>query len=156
VREQVTANAQAFRARSEEVDRAVRACIEQVPSGQRKIVTDHDAFVYFTERYGIESVGAVIPSLSSQGQPSAGELAELERTIERENVQAVFPESGLNPKLAERLAQDTGVSSDFQLYGDTLAARDEPAGTVLGALAANATAMVRGMSGGKLTCDIEV
>jgi zinc/manganese transport system substrate-binding protein len=156
VREQVTANAQAFRARSEEVDRAVRACIEQVPSGQRKIVTDHDAFVYFTERYGIESVGAVIPSLSSQGQPSAGELAELERTIEREKVQAVFPESGLNPKLAERLAQDTGVSSDFQLYGDTLAARDEPAGTVLGALAANATAMVRGMSGGKLTCDIEV
>jgi ABC-type Zn uptake system ZnuABC Zn-binding protein ZnuA/ABC-type Mn2+/Zn2+ transport system permease subunit len=155
VREPVAANAEAFRARTEEVDRAVRACIEQVRADRRRIVTDHDAFVYFTERYGIESVGAVIPSLSSQGQPSAGELAELEETIEREGVKAVFPESSLNPKLAERLAQDTGVTSDFRLYGDTLAARDEPAGTVLGALGANATAMVRGMSGGKETCDIE-
>jgi ABC-type Zn uptake system ZnuABC Zn-binding protein ZnuA/ABC-type Mn2+/Zn2+ transport system permease subunit len=155
VREEVTANAEAFRARAGEVDRAVRACIEQIPQDRRRIVTDHDAFVYFTERYGVESVGAVIPSLSSQGQPSAGELAELEETIEREGVKAVFPESSLNPKLAERLAQDTGVTSDFQLYGDTLGAQDEPAGTVLGALAANATAMVQGMSGGTETCEIE-
>lgn len=156
VREAVTANAGAYRAKLDEVDRAVRACIDQVPEDRRRIVTDHDAFAYFTERYGVESVGAVIPSLSSQGQPSAGELAELERTIEREGVKAVFPESSLNPKLAERLAQDTGATSDHQLYGDTLAARDQPAGTVLGALAANATAIVQGISGGKETCDIEV
>lgn len=151
---QIGANADAYREQVEDTDAQVRACIERIPEAERKIVTDHDAFVYFTERYGVQSIGAVIPSLSSRGQPSAGELAELEATIEDEGVQAIFPESSLNPKLAERLARDTGVSADHRLHGDTLAARDEPAGTVLGALAANATAMVEGMSDGKETCEI--
>ena len=151
---EISANADAYRAKVTAVDEAIRACLDQVPKADRKIVTDHDAFVYFTERYGVESVGAVFPATTTQGQPSAGDLAELERTIKDEKVQAVFPESSLNAKLAERLADDTGVSSDRALYGDTLGAADTPEGTILGATAANATAMVEGMTGGKETCKI--
>ena len=40
---------------------------------QRKLVTDHDAFNYFAKRYGIDVVGAVIPSQTTQAQPSAGD-----------------------------------------------------------------------------------
>ncbi len=150
----IAANADRFRARVAATDTAIRACLDRVPAAERKIVTDHDAFVYFTERYGVTSVGAVFPSQSTQGQPSARDLAELERTIKRENVRAVFPESSLNPKLAQRLAADTGVSSDHELYGDTLGAPGTPAGTVLGAAAVNAEAMVEGMTGGKVRCRI--
>jgi ABC-type Zn uptake system ZnuABC Zn-binding protein ZnuA/ABC-type Mn2+/Zn2+ transport system permease subunit len=153
---EITANADAYRTKVAAVDQAIRACLAQVPEADRKIVTDHDAFVYFTERYGVESVGAVFPATTTQGQPSAGDLAELEQTIRDEKVQAVFPESSLNPKLAERLADDTGVSSDRTLYGDTLGAVGTPEGTILGASAANATAMVEGMTGGKETCKIPV
>lgn len=153
---QIAENADAYRAKVSAVDEAIRECIERVPKADRRIVTDHDAFVYFTERYGVTSVGAVFPATTTQGQPSAGDLAELEQTIKEAGVQAVFPESSLNPKLAERLADDTGVSAGRTLYGDTLGAEGTPAGTVLGAAAANATAMVEGMTGGKETCDIPV
>jgi len=56
-------------------------------------VTDHDAFGYFADRYGIQVVGAVIPSQTTQAQPSAGEIAHLIALIRREHVKAVFPES---------------------------------------------------------------
>ena len=57
-------------------------CIDSVPAARRKLVTDHDAFGYFAHRYGIEVVGAVIPSQTTQAQPSAKDLSELAKTIE--------------------------------------------------------------------------
>ena len=42
------------------------------------------------------------------------------RSIEREHVQAIFPESSINPKLADAIARETGASADHTLYGDTL------------------------------------
>ena len=154
-KDQITANADAYRAKIKKVDGQIRACLNKVPANERLIVTDHDAFVYFTERYGVTSKGAVFPSTSTQGQASAGEVAALEKLIREEKVKAIFPESSLNPALAERIASDTGASSDYTLYGDTLGAADSPEGTVLGAEAANAKAMVAGMTGGKERCTIE-
>ena len=48
---------------------------------------------YFADRYGIEVVGSVIPSLSTQAQPSAGDIAELVEQVRDEGVEAVFPEA---------------------------------------------------------------
>ena len=154
-KDQITANADAYRAKIKKVDEQIRACLNKVPANERLIVTDHDAFVYFTERYGVTSVGAVFPSTSTQGQASAGEVAALEKLIREKKVKAIFPESSLNPALAERIASDTGASSDYTLYGDTLGAADSPEETVLGAEAANAKAMVAGMTGGRERCTIE-
>lgn len=153
-RKQIEANADAYRARIRKVDEEIRACLDKVPEKDRVIVTDHDAFVYFTERYGVRSVGAVFPSTSTQGQASAGEVAELEKTIREEKVKAVFPESSLNPALAEQIAGDTGASSQYTLYGDTLGPSDGPEGSVLGAAAANAEAVAAGTSGGTVRCSI--
>lgn len=153
-RKQIEANADAYRARIRKVDAEIRACLDKVPEKDRVIVTDHDAFVYFTERYGVRSVGAVFPSTSTQGQASAGEVAELEKTIREEKVKAVFPESSLNPALAEQIAGDTGASSQYTLYGDTLGPSDGPEGSVLGAAAANAEAVAAGTSGGSVRCSI--
>ena len=153
-RKQIEANADAYRARIRKVDEEIRACLDKVPEKDRVIVTDHDAFVYFTEAYGVRSVGAVFPSTSTQGQASAGEVAELEKTIREEKVKAVFPESSLNPALAEQIAGDTGASSQYTLYGDTLGPSDGPEGSVLGAAAANAEAVAAGTSGGTVRCSI--
>lgn len=153
-RKQIEANADAYRRTVRRVDAEIRACLDKVPKEERVIVTDHDAFVYFTERYGVRSVGAVFPSTSTQGQASAGEVAGLEKTIRKEKVKAIFPESSLNPALAERIASDTGASSQYTLYGDTLGPRGAAEGTVLGAGAANAEAVAAGTSGGKVTCSI--
>jgi ABC-type Zn uptake system ZnuABC Zn-binding protein ZnuA len=141
-------NANSYIARLHTLDREIARCFAQVPRAQRKLVTDHDAFGYFAQRYGITVVGAVIPSTTTQAQPSAGETASLIRLVRREHVRAIFPESSINPRLARSVARATGASSSYTLYGDTLG----PGQTYLAMERANADAMVRGFTGGKVTC----
>jgi zinc/manganese transport system substrate-binding protein len=136
----------------EAMDKGIAACFAQVPAGQRKLVTDHDAFGYFAARYGLDVVGAVIPSQTTQAQPSAGDLAQLVRTIRREDVKAIFPESSINPKLAEAIARETGATADHTLYGDTLGAPGSSGDTYIKMELANADAMVQGFTGGRQRC----
>jgi ABC-type Zn uptake system ZnuABC Zn-binding protein ZnuA len=136
----------------EALDRGIARCMDAVPSAQRKLVTDHDAFGYFADRYGIDVVGAVIPSQTTEGQPSAGDLADLTATIRREHVRAIFPESSLSPKLARALADQTGATADLTLYGDTLGKSGSDGDTYLKMETANADAMARGFTGGKVRC----
>ncbi|HEV7753632.1 MAG TPA: zinc ABC transporter substrate-binding protein [Baekduia sp.] len=142
----------AYLARLRATDRAITRCLDRVPVAQRKLVTDHDAFAYFAHRYGITVVGAVIPSQTTQAQPSAGDLADLSRVIRREHVTAVFPESSASPKLAEAIARQTGATAESDLYGDTLGPAGSRGATYLGMERANADAMARGFSGGRVRC----
>ena len=151
---QVTRNATAYLARLRRLDAGIRACFATVPPAQRKLVTDHDAFGYFAKRYGVQVIGAVIPSQTTQAQPSAGDVSRLSALIEREGVKAVFPESSINPKLARALAGQTGASAGYTLYGDTLGPAGSPGATYLGMERANADAMVRGFTGGARGCTI--
>ena len=103
---------------------------------------------------GIHVVGAVIPSQTTQAQPSAGDVARLARVIRREHVRAVFPESSLSPRLAQALARETGARSNYELYGDTLGPKGSAGATYLGMEEANADAMVRGFTGGAHGCRV--
>ncbi|MCW3005038.1 MAG: zinc transporter substrate-binding protein, partial [Conexibacter sp.] len=144
----------AYLTRLRALDAGIATCMSRVPAAERKLVTDHDAFAYFAHRYGIRVIGAVIPSQTTQAQPSAGDLAALSRVIRREHVQAVFPETSASPKLARAIAAQTGASSAAQLYGDTLGPQGSPGATYLGMERANAAAMVHGFTGGRDRCEI--
>jgi ABC-type Zn uptake system ZnuABC Zn-binding protein ZnuA/ABC-type Mn2+/Zn2+ transport system permease subunit len=148
-------NARAYEGRLTRLDRDITECLASVPASERKMVTDHDAFDYFAKRYGIEIVGAVVPALTTQAQPSAGDLAELERTIREEDVKAVFPESSASAKLAEALAADTGAGVGNELYGDTLGATGSTGATYIGMVEANANSIMLGLTGGRRGCDFE-
>jgi zinc/manganese transport system substrate-binding protein len=134
------------------LDEGIRACVATVPKAERKLVTSHDAFGYFAHRYDIEVVGAAIPSQTTQAQPSAGQVAALAKLIEREGVKAIFPESSVNPKLADAIAKETGASSDLTLYGDTLGDAGSDGSTYLGMERHNADAVVRGLTGKAKGC----
>ncbi len=149
----ITASADAFRAEIDSLNEAIARCFDSIPAGQRKLVTDHDALGYFANRYDIEVVGAVIPALTTEAQPSAGDLAELERTIREENVKAVFPENAYSANLAEAVARDTGASTEYSLYGDTLGTEDSDAATWIGMMQENANSMALGFTGGEQGCD---
>jgi ABC-type Zn uptake system ZnuABC Zn-binding protein ZnuA/ABC-type Mn2+/Zn2+ transport system permease subunit len=146
------AGADRYLARLRQLDQAISNCIGRVPRSQRKLVTDHDAFGYFAGRYGITVVGAVIPSQTTQAQPSARDTARLVALIRREHVKAVFPESSINKRLAQTIARETGASADYTLYGDSLGPQGSPGGTYLEMEAANAGAMVKGFTGGSISC----
>lgn len=151
-RRQFERNAGAYLASLRRLDTGIAKCIDSVPRAERKLVTDHDAFGYFVNRYGIDVVGAVIPSQTTQAQPSARDLSELIGLIEREKVRAVFPESSLSPKVADAIASQTGASADYTLYGDTLGPDGSDGATYLSMEAANADSMVRGFTGGSQGC----
>src|SRR3954471_2408567 len=146
--------AAALHLRLRELDRRIRACFSRVLARERKLVTDHDAFAPFARRYGIRVVGAVIPAQSTQAQASAGDLARLTRTIERQRVRAVFPERSVSDRVARAVARETGAGARYRLYGDTLGPRGSAGATYLGMEAANADAMVRGFTGGRRRCRI--
>lgn len=145
-------NARAYLAKLRRLDAGIAACMRRVPAAQRKLVTDHDAFGYFARRYGIDVVGAVIPSQTTEAQPSAGAVAQLVATIRREHVQAIFPESSVSPKLARAIASEAGASTAYKLYGDTLGPAGSDGATYLGMERHNADAMVRGFTAGRRRC----
>jgi ABC-type Zn uptake system ZnuABC Zn-binding protein ZnuA/ABC-type Mn2+/Zn2+ transport system permease subunit len=151
-RAQFRRNADAYLQRLHRLDAGIAACVERVPAARRKLVTDHDAFGYFAHRYGIEVVGAVIPSQTTQAQPSAKDVSELIDLIEREGVSAVFPESSLSAKVADAVARQTGAAAEYELYGDTLGPAGSDGDTYLKMEAANADAIVRGLSEGGRGC----
>jgi zinc/manganese transport system substrate-binding protein len=148
------ARAREYTAKLKALDGAIADCMRAVPAAQRKLVTTHDALRYFARRYGIEVVGTVIPSLSTQAQPSAGDVAELVDTIRRERVRAIFTESSLTPKVEEAIARETGARVGEPLWADTLGPPGSSGETYLGALRANAGALVDGFTGGRATCSL--
>ncbi|HZO96912.1 MAG TPA: zinc ABC transporter substrate-binding protein [Gaiellaceae bacterium] len=145
-------NARAYEARLRALDRRIAACFERVPPGERTLVTSHDAFGYFAARYRIRVVGAVVPSQTTQGQPSAGDVARLVATIRRERVRAVFPESSLNAALSRAIARETGATASYRLWGDTLGPPGSGAATYAAMELTNADRMVRGFTGGREGC----
>jgi ABC-type Zn uptake system ZnuABC Zn-binding protein ZnuA len=147
-----TAAASAYLRKVQALDARLARCISKVPAAERKLVTSHDAFNYFARRYGITIIGAVIPSQTTQAQPSAGALAALAALVRKEGVKAVFPENSINPKLADALAKETGATANLTLYGDTLGAKGSGADTYLTMEQANGDAMVRGFTGGARGC----
>jgi ABC-type Zn uptake system ZnuABC Zn-binding protein ZnuA/ABC-type Mn2+/Zn2+ transport system permease subunit len=146
------ANAEAYLAKLRALDAEIRGCIDAVPPADRKLVTDHDAFNYFAKRYGLTVVGAVIPSQTTQAQPSAGDLADLAALVKREDVKAIFPEASLPAKTAESLARQTGAAASYHLYGDALGPKGSSGATYLSMERANADAIVRGLTAGAEGC----
>jgi zinc/manganese transport system substrate-binding protein len=147
-------NANAYLARLSRLDTGIAACVRRLPPRERKLVTDHDAFGYFARRYGLTVVGAVVPSQTTQAQPSAGDTADLVALVRRERVRAIFPESSLNERLAKAVASEAGAGSGYRLYGDTLGSKDSAGATYIAMEAANADAIVRGLSGGAERCSV--
>ena len=146
--------ARAYSAKLARLDSGIKKCFASVPPTQRKLVTDHDAFGYFAHRYAIKVIGAVIPSQTTQAQPSARAVSRLSALIRREHVRAVFPETSLNSKLAKAIARQTGASANLTLYGDTLGPSGSRGATYLSMEQANADAMIRGFTGGARGCTI--
>ena len=86
--------------------------IQEIIGGLKcELVSGHDEMGYFADRYGCEVIGAVIPSLSTTSEASAGELADLKAEVEIHGVPAIFTGLGTSPAVAEQLASELGVKA---------------------------------------------
>jgi zinc/manganese transport system substrate-binding protein len=145
-------NARAYVERLRRLDAAIAACMRKVPDAKRKLVTTHDALRYFANRYHVEIVGAIIPSRSTQAQPSAQDVDELVDQIRAQGVEAIFPETALNPKLERAISREAGASVGDALWADSLGPEGTDGETYIEAMASNTGAMVNGMTGGEVSC----
>jgi manganese/iron transport system substrate-binding protein len=134
--------AKAYQVKLDELDAWIRIEVEKIPSARRKIVTFHDAFQYFANRYGLAVKGFVVASPGKE--PSAKALAELTRRIKEEQIPAVFAEADFSPKLLEVLAKDAGVKVVTNLYDDSLSS-GPPADTYINMLRHNVTQTVNAL-----------
>jgi zinc/manganese transport system substrate-binding protein len=105
----LTARAKDLGARLDELDGEIRAEVAPLPTENRRLVTGHESMGYFAQRYGFKLVGAIVPSLSTHAEVSAGELAALKKLIQENRVKAVFTELGTPPAVAEALAREARV-----------------------------------------------
>ena len=138
------ANAAAYLARLDELDGEIRAAVERMPRDRRKIITSHDAFGYFQKAYGI---GFIAPQgVSTEAEASAKDVGLIIRQIRREKIPAVFLENVSDPRLAERIAKESGAKIGGRLYSDALSAPDGPAGTYIDMMRHNIRALGAALS----------
>lgn len=128
--DQYRQRAQAYIDRLMAEDRAVRDQLAMIPAVQRVMMTSHDAFGYFGHAYGIRLISIV--GISSDAEPTARTIASLIDQIRAEHIHALFLENAANPKLMQRIAQETGVRVGGMLYADALDAPEREAGSYLG------------------------
>ena len=109
-------NAEAYISKLRELDAWIAEQVKQVPEARRLLVTNHESFGYFADRYGFRVIGTVIPSVSTGASPSAQQLAQLVDRLKATNAPAIFLETGANTQLADQLAAETGVMVVTDLY----------------------------------------
>ena len=137
-----TANAAAYVAKLQELDRWIADRVKAVPEANRKLVTNHESFGYFADRYGFQIIGTVMPSVSTGSAPSAQQLAQLIDHIKSTGAKAIFLETGTNPQLAEQVAQETGVTAVTELYSHSITEAGGAAPTYLEMMKFNTDAIV--------------
>jgi zinc/manganese transport system substrate-binding protein len=136
-------NAAAYIARIKALDAEIRATIARIPPQQRRIVTSHDAFGYFARAYGLEVLAPV--GVSGSAEPTAAGVAALIRQLRREQVPAVFIENISDPRLVQRIQQESGARFGGTLYSDALSLDKPAAGTYLGMMRTNLETLARAM-----------
>lgn len=140
------ANAAAYLAELEELDTFAQAQVATLPEERRKLVTNHDTFGYFADRYGFEVVGTALGASTELSDPSAGAVAELIEQIRATGAPAIFTENTANPALMETLAREAGVTLAPTLFTDALGAPGSPGATYLEMIRFNVTTIVSALS----------
>jgi zinc/manganese transport system substrate-binding protein len=120
------------------LDAEVDTTLAAVPAERRKLVTNHDVFGYFADRYGFEVIGAIIPSTTTQAAPSAGEIDALAATIAAAGVPAVFADTSSPESLADTLADEVGDIEVVTLFSESLGDEGSGADSYTGMVRTNA------------------
>ncbi|WP_066349377.1 metal ABC transporter solute-binding protein, Zn/Mn family [Geminocystis sp. NIES-3708] len=126
----------------EALDLWIKTQIATIPPNQRKLITSHDAFQYYSKAYGLEIPGTLI-GISTEEQPSAQTIKNLVEIIQSSGVKAIFAETTINPTLIETVAQEAGVKvAKGKLYSDSIGVKGSEADSYVKMLKINTETIV--------------
>ena len=136
--EVVRANADAYIGELNALDSDVAATFAAMSDDERVLVTNHEVFGYFADRYDFEVVGTVIPSGSTADGANAQVLAELTEIIEHEGVPAIFGDTSSSDELIQTLADEVGEVEVIELFSESLGDSDSDGATYIEMVRTNA------------------
>ena len=113
----------------ESMDKSTKNRFSDIPKKNRKVITSHDAFLYFGRAYGIDFRSPV--GVTTESEPSAGELAALITEMRKDGIKALFAENITDPRLIKQLAREVNAKIGGTLYSDALSDDSEPANTYI-------------------------
>ncbi|MGB1504719.1 MAG: metal ABC transporter solute-binding protein, Zn/Mn family [Acidimicrobiales bacterium] len=134
----VEAAADAYEMELEALDAEIADLLAAIPSPRRVLVTNHEVFGYFAERYGFDVVGAIIPGGSTTDGASAAALAALAETIRNTGVTVIFADVSSSTDLAQTLADEVGDIEIVELYSESLGGAGSDGATYVDMIRANA------------------
>ena len=137
------ANANAYNAKLDELHSWTEQQVSAVPEENRLLVTSHDSFGYFANLYGFEVIGVVL-SITTDVEPSAGDLADLVEEVKEEGVPVVFGETTVSERLASAVAKESGAEL-VRLYSGSLGPDGSGAETYIGMIRTNVERIVEGL-----------
>jgi manganese/iron transport system substrate-binding protein len=130
-----------------QIDAWIKSQIATIPVAQRKLVTTHDAFGYYSKEYGIPVVGA-LQGISTEEKPTPTRVTDLVKEIKATDVPTIFAESTINPKLIEAVAKEANVKvADQDLFADGLGEQGSEGDTYQKFFIANTKTIVEGLGG---------
>jgi zinc/manganese transport system substrate-binding protein len=135
------ANAARYKWRLDGMAATIRRRFADIPAARRNLVTSHDAFGYFARAYDVKVVGSVLPTVTTEAEPSARQIRRLIEDIRERRVRVVFTERGVDASLERRVAEEAGARVSTSLYADSLGPPGSGADTFIAAELANTRAM---------------
>jgi len=130
----------------QELDSWIKVQIATIPPNQRKLITSHDAFQYYSNAYGLEIPGTLI-GISTEEQPSAQTIKNLVEIIRNSGVKAIFAETTINPTLIETVAQESKVKvAQDKLYSDSISVKGTEADSYVKMLKVNTRTIVNALA----------
>ena len=128
----------------EALDSEIRKIVAGLPSDRRTVVTSHDAFRYFGRDYGLTFLAP--QGLSTESEASAQDVVRLVQQVRDRGIRAVFIENVADPRLLERIADETGAAIGGTLYPGALSGPDGPAPTYLDMMRHNAMTLAQALA----------
>lgn len=138
------ANADAYLAELDKLDREVKDAVTKLPAERRKVISTHDAFGYFADAYGITFIAP--QGVSTESEASAKDIAAIIRQIKAQKIPAVFLENVTDPRLMRRIASETGAAVGGTLYSDSLTDEKGDAPTYIGMVRHNIKALTSALT----------
>ncbi len=133
-----------------ELDAYVSGVIQSIPEQQRVLVTAHDAFNYFSARYGIEV--RAVQGISTESEAGVQDVNALVDFLVAQKIPAVFVETSVSSKPLQAViegcrSRGVTVSLGAMLYSDAMGSAETYEGTYLGMIDANATRIAQQLGG---------
>jgi ABC-type Zn uptake system ZnuABC Zn-binding protein ZnuA len=140
------ANFATLTGRMDQLDRAIFLAVQALPENNRKLLTYHDSWAYFAQRYGMQVIGAIQPSDFSE--PSPREVAALIDQVRASGVPAIFGSEVYPSKVLEVIGRETGARYVSSLRDDELPdAPGSPNHTYLGLMLEDMRTMFGSLGG---------